>query len=207
MLDQMKRNISTLKRIFDFTTSFACLILLSPLFFLIGLLIMLNDKGPALFKQKRVGRDGKLFVLYKFRSMKNIESPKQENFEPGSISRITSIGKLLRKTKLDELPQLYNVLKGDMSLVGPRPEVEKWVAVYPDRWKRVLSIKPGMTDNSSITFRNEESLLAKSNDPEKTYKEIILPRKLDFYEEYIINNSFYGDLKLIFKTLYSVIFY
>lgn len=195
-----------MKRVFDFVVALSGLIILTPLFVLIGLLIKLNDKGPVFFKQKRVGKNGKLFMLYKFRSMKVPEFSEQGSFEPGNISRTTSIGKFLRRTKLDELPQLFNVLKGDMSLVGPRPEVEKWVAVYPERWKLVLCVKPGITDNSSIVYRNEESLLADSEDPEKKYKEIILPRKLDLYEDYVINNSFFGDLKLIFKTIFSILF-
>ena len=195
-----------MKRIFDFVVALFGLIILVPLFFVIGFLIKFDDKGPVFFKQKRVGKGGKLFMLYKFRSMRVPAFSEQGSFEPGNISRITSIGKFLRRTKLDELPQLFNVLKGEMSFVGPRPEVEKWVAVCPERWERVLSVKPGITDNSSIVYRSEELLLSDSEDPEKTYKEIILPKKLDFYEEYIENNSFYGDLKLIFKTLLSIIF-
>ena len=194
-----------MKRTFDFVVSLLGLIILAPLFFVIGFLIKFNDKGPVFFKQKRVGKDGKLFMLYKFRSMRVPEFSEQGSFEPGNISRVTVIGKFLRRTKLDELSQLINVLKGEMSFVGPRPEVEKWVAVYPERWKRVLCVKPGITDNSSIVYRSEESLLAESNDPENTYKEIILPKKLDLYEEYVVDNSFFGDLKLIFKTIFSVI--
>ena len=194
-----------MKRIFDFVVALFGLIILIPIFFVISFLIKFDDKGPVFFKQKRVGKSGKLFMLYKFRSMRVIESLDNGSFEPGNISRITSLGKFLRRTKLDELPQLFNVLKGDMSMVGPRPEVEKWVAAYPERWKRVLCVKPGITDNSSIVYRNEESLLAESDDPENTYKEIILPKKLDLYEEYVVNNSFLGDLKLIFKTIFSVI--
>jgi lipopolysaccharide/colanic/teichoic acid biosynthesis glycosyltransferase len=195
-----------MKRTFDFIASLGGLIFFSPLLFLIGLLIKLNDKGPVFFKQKRVMKEGKLFTLYKFRSMKVVKLLEHGSFEPGDISRITTTGKLLRRTKLDELPQLFNILKGDMSFVGPRPEVEKWVAVYPERWKLVLSVKPGMTDNASIMFRNEEKLLSESKDPEKTYKETILPKKLDLYEEYILNNSFIGDLKIIIRTLFYSIF-
>ena len=195
-----------MKRFFDLTASFLGLVLLAPLFIIISLLIKLVDKGPVFYKQKRVGKNSKLFVLYKFRSMRVRGSAKEGSFEPGNISHVTLVGRFLRKTKIDELPQLINVLKGEMSLVGPRPEVEKWVAVYPERWKQVLSVRPGITDNSSVIFRNEEFLLAKSDDPERTYKEIILPKKLDLYEDYVLNYTFYGDLKLIFKTLYSIIF-
>lgn len=195
-----------MKRVFDLIASFFGLLFLIPFFLIIGILIKSEDKGPVFFKQKRVGENGRLFILYKFRTMRDPVSAKEGRFEPGNISRITSVGKFLRKTKLDELPQLINVLKGDMSVVGPRPEVEKWVAIYPEKWKLVLSVKPGITDNSSIVFRNEESLLAESADPEKTYREIILPKKLDLYEDYVVNNSFFNDIKLIFKTLFFVIF-
>jgi lipopolysaccharide/colanic/teichoic acid biosynthesis glycosyltransferase len=195
-----------MKRLFDFTTALVGLVLLFPLLMVICFLIKITQKGPIFFKQKRVGRGGKIFVLYKFRSMKVLESAKEGFFEPGNISRITSLGKLLRKTKLDELPQLINVLKGEMSLVGPRPEVEKWVAVYPERWENVFSVKPGMTDKASIIYRNEESILKGSENPEKTYEETILPRKLEIYEDYVENNSFFGDLKLIFKTLFAILF-
>ena len=195
-----------MKRVFDLTASLFGLILLAPLFFFIGLLIKSEDKGPVFFKQKRVGRYGKLFMLYKFRTMSVSVPDRERSFDPGDTSRNTKTGKFLRKKKLDELPQLINVFKGEMSLVGPRPEVEEWIAVYPERWKRVLSVKPGITDSSSIVFRNEEALLAESDDPEKTYKEVILPRKLDLYEYYLKNNSFFTDLKLILKTIYFLIF-
>lgn len=194
-----------MKRLFDLIVSFSGLVILSPLLLIISLIIMLNDKGPVFFTQRRVGKDAKLFMLYKFRSMRIIESSEEVSFEPGNTSRVTSIGKFLRKAKLDELPQLFNVIKGDMSLVGPRPEVPVWIAVYPERWARVLTVKPGITDNASILFRNEELLLAGSDDPEKTYREVILPKKLDLYEEYIANKSFFGDIKLIFKTLSSIL--
>ena len=110
---------------------------------------------------------------------------------------------LFRSTKLDELPQLWNVLRGDMSLVGPRPEVQKWVDVYPERWSRVLSLRPGITDNASLEFRNEEELLAASSNPEKTYSDEVLPRKLDLYEDYVQNHSLAGDIRIIFRTIFG----
>jgi lipopolysaccharide/colanic/teichoic acid biosynthesis glycosyltransferase len=195
-----------MKRVFDLIVAITGLILLIPLLIPIGLLIKMNDKGPVFFTQKRVGKGGRSFALYKFRTMKVNGSPKECAFEPGNLSRITLVGKFLRKSKLDELPQLFNVLKGDMSLVGPRPEVEKWVAAYPERWKLILSVAPGITDNASIEFRNEEALLANSKDPEKTYREVVLPKKLDLYEDYVINRSFLGDIKLIFKTIFYVFY-
>jgi lipopolysaccharide/colanic/teichoic acid biosynthesis glycosyltransferase len=195
-----------MKRLFDFMIALLGLVLLFPLFLVVSFLIKINDRGPVFFNQKRVGRGGKLFLLYKFRSMKVLESAKEGIFEPGNISRITPFGKYLRKTKIDELPQLFNVLIGDMSLVGPRPEVEKWVTVYPERWGKVFSVKPGMTDKASIVYWNEESILVGSENPEKTYEETILPKKLELYEDYVANNSFFGDLKLIFKTLFCFFF-
>lgn len=194
-----------MKRTFDLIVSCLGLILLSPLFLTISLLIKLNDKGSIIFKQKRVGKDGILFFMYKFRTMKNLSSAVNGSFEPGDVSRVTSIGKLLRKLKLDEIPQLFNVLKGEMSIVGPRPEVEKWVGVYPRRWERILTVKPGITDNASLLFRDEESILSGSSDPEKTYEKIILPKKLDLYEEYVGNNSFAGDIIIIFRTIFSLL--
>ena len=126
------------------------------------------------------------------------------SFDVGSTRRVTRFGRFLRKTKLDELPQLWNVLKGDMSLVGPRPEVRKWVQIYPERWKRVLKVKPGLTEPASIEFRNEEELLARSKNPEHTYRTVILPRKLDLYEEYVKTQSLFGDIRILFRTIWIV---
>lgn len=137
--------------------------------------------------------------------MRVLKEASSGSFDAGNYSRITPFGRFLRKTKLDELPQLINVLKGEMSFVGPRPEVKQWTEVYPEKWKIVHSVKPGITDNASIEFRNEEELLAKSNDPIKTYKEVILPRKLDLYIEYVNTHTFTGDIKIILKTIKAVI--
>jgi len=123
------------------------------------------------------------------------------SFDAGDTSRITPLGIFLRKYKLDELPQLLNVLLGDMSLVGPRPEVKQWTVVYPEKWKIVHSVKPGITDNASIEFRNEEFILAESQNPLKTYKDVILPRKLDLYIDYVQARSFWGDITIILKTI------
>lgn len=197
---------SRIKRIFDFCFAFTALILLLPLFILLAVLIKLNDKGPVFFNQKRIGRGGIPFRMYKFRSMKVFAAAGNGLFQPGDRSRVTPVGKFLRSSKLDELPQLINVLTGDMSLVGPRPEVEEWVSVYPDKWSRILSVKPGLTDNASILFRDEEEILSKSSDPAETYRNIILPRKLDLYIGYVNNQSFTGDIGIIFHTLKTVIF-
>ena len=179
-----------LKRLFDILVSFSGLILLSPVLLVISLLIKLGMPGPVFFSQERVGRKGKLFRLYKFRSLSVVKEAKKGNINIGDSSRISPLGKTLRKTKLDELPQLVNVLKGEMSIVGPRPEVKKWTEVYPDKWAIVHSVKPGITDNASIEFRNEEELLSESQDPEQTYRNVILPRKLDLYINYVNNHTF-----------------
>ncbi|GAB6095170.1 hypothetical protein JCM14469_14220 [Desulfatiferula olefinivorans] len=147
-----------------------------------------------------------MFKLYKFRSMSIKNNAEDGSFEPGDNSRVTKLGAFIRKTKLDELPQLINVLKGDMSIVGPRPEVRKWVDVYPERWAWVLTVKPGITDPASIYYRNEEDLLSKAEDPETFYRDHILPDKLDLYEEYVRTRTFWGDVGLIMKTILSVLF-
>jgi lipopolysaccharide/colanic/teichoic acid biosynthesis glycosyltransferase len=190
-----------MKYAFDLIVSLLALILLSPLFAVIGLFIRMEDKGPVFFEHTRVGKGGRLFKLYKFRSMRLVKSGEEGSFEPGDTSRVTAVGKFIRKTKLDELPQLINVIKGDMSLVGPRPEIKEWVSVFPDKWHVILSVKPGITDIASLEFYNEESILAEAEDPQNVYKEIILPRKLELCEKYVSNHSFVGDLKIIFKTL------
>lgn len=189
-----------MKRVFDLLSATIGLIVLSPLFLVIALLIWLDNRGPVFYKQERVGQYREIFEIYKFRSMRSADSGSEGRFDPGDSSRVTKIGRIIRKRKLDELPQLYNVLKGDMSIVGPRPEIKKWVNVYPDRWERILTLKPGITDNASILFRNEEEILAASMNPGQTYREDVLPKKLDLYEEYVTNHSFLGDIGLIFKT-------
>jgi len=196
----------SLKRVFDLFVSFTGLVVFLPIFIVLGISIKINDRGPVFFRQKRIGRGGIPFELYKFRSMKVTASADGQLFEPGNTSRTTSFGRILRRTKLDELPQFYNVLKGDMSLVGPRPEVEKWIACYPEKWQKILTIKPGITDRSSIEFRNEEELLSGSSDPEKSYLNEILPRKLDLCIQYVDNHSIAGDIRIIFLTIKTILF-
>jgi len=196
----------SLKRFFDFSVSFIGLLVLIPLFIVLGFAIKLNDKGPVFFRQKRVGRGGIVFYIYKFRTMRIFESTDDGLFRPENSFGVTPFGIFLRRTKLNELPQLVNVLKGEMSLVGPRPEVEKWVAVYPERWAKVLRVKPGITDKASIVYWNEEYILAGSADPEITYKDVVLPKKLDLYEDYVDNHSFSNDMRLIFTTLSVFLF-
>jgi len=149
------------KRIFDVFVSFMSLVVLSPILIIVAIIIKLNSKGPILYKQLRVGLNGRPFYIYKFRTMETGADKKGLLITGADDPRLTSVGRFLRKIKLDEMPQLFNVLKGEMSIVGPRPEVPKYVNLYTDEQKRVLTVKPGMTDPATVYFRNEEKLLAK----------------------------------------------
>lgn len=190
-----------IKRFIDVVTASFALVLLLPLLILICLLIYVEDRGCPFFSQIRVGKNFKLFRLIKFRSMTG-ENTKFENaFQPGDNSRVTTIGRLLRKTKLDELPELLNVLQDDMSLVGPRPEVKKYVDRYSDQYRRVLSVQPGITDYASIKYRSEEEILNKHPDSDKYYREVILPDKLKMATRYSECIAFKNDLRIIIQTL------
>lgn len=193
------------KRLLDVMVAGIGLCLLSPVFLLIIILILVFDGSNPFFIQQRIGKNGRGFPLIKFKTMKPGLASEKNDFSVGEVSRITPLGKILRKTKLDEIPQLINVLKGEMSLVGPRPEVKKWTMVYPERWKIVHRVKPGITDNASIIFRNEEELLNRAASPGDIYREEILPKKLDMYIEYVHNMSFSGDIKIILRTLKTVL--
>jgi lipopolysaccharide/colanic/teichoic acid biosynthesis glycosyltransferase len=193
-----------MKRLFDFVLSFIGLIILLPVLVVIALIILLDSSGGIFYKQVRVGKNGKNFFLYKFRSMKT-NADKSGLLTVGSNdSRITRSGYFIRKYKLDELPQLINVLKGDMSIVGPRPEVQKYVALYNQQQLKVLDVKPGITDYASILFSNENDLLAKSSEPEKLYIEQIMPDKLKLNLKYIEEQSLKVDLKIIVKTVFKI---
>ena len=195
-----------MKRLFDFTASFFGLILLTPIFVLSALWIMIDSKGPIFFRQERVGFQGINFRIHKFRTMVLNAEKKGKQITVGADSRITTVGSFLRKYKLDELPQLIDVLVGDMSLVGPRPEVLKYIDCYSDDEKYdVLSVKPGITDNASIEFRDENELLASSKDPEAAYINEVLPRKIALYRKYVRERSFFGDVVIIFKTIFLII--
>lgn len=194
-----------IKSLFESIIAALALLVLGLFFLIIALVIKLFMPGPVFFTQQRVGLYGMPFKLIKFRTMRVASGKSKGSFDVGDSSRITPLGRLLRKTKLDELPQLINVLKGEMSLVGPRPEVKQWTEVYPEKWKIVHSIKPGITDNAAIEFRNEEQLLAQSADPIKTYREVILPQKLDLYIDYVNNQSFWGDVSILFRTIKVII--
>ena len=192
------------KRCFDIVMSLIGFALAAPLLLMIGLTIWLTDGRPILFRQRRVGHGGRGFILYKFRTMRSAPVGHSNGFDAGNVTRVTPVGKVLRKTKLDELPQLWNVLCGDMSLVGPRPEVEYWVRVYPERWARILQIRPGITDPAAIVYRHEEEILRRAAEPETFYREAVLPRKLTIYEEYLDKRSFWMDLRILVQTLFAI---
>ncbi|WP_010663964.1 sugar transferase [Marinilabilia salmonicolor] len=195
-----------MKRLFDLVFSIFLLVILFIPVVMITLWIVIDSGWPAFFIQERIGQYVKPFKIIKFRTMRRIPGAEKGEFNAGDNSRVTRVGKFLRKTKFDELPQLLNVLKGDMSVVGPRPEVRQWVNAYPERWEKVLKVKPGVTDNASVYFRNEEQLLEQSDDPHKTYRDVILPKKLTFYEDYASGHSFFKDFKIIFLTIKAVLF-
>lgn len=192
-----------MKRLFDIVCSFFGLLVLSPLFVFLSLWVGLGSKGGVFYKQKRVGRFNKDFTLYKFRSMRVGADKKGLLTIGGKDSRVTKAGFFIRKYKLDELPQLLNVLKGDMSFVGPRPEVRKYVDMYTERQLKVLDVRPGITDLASIKYRNENDLLAAADNPEQYYIDVVMQDKLALNLQYIETRSFFGDIKLIFRTIFS----
>ena len=190
-----------LKRTFDILSSLTVLVLGSPVLAAIALIIAVDSKGGVFFKQIRVGKDGKNFGLYKFRTMYTDAESKGQITVGGRDPRITKVGYWLRKFKIDEFPQLINVLSGDMSIVGPRPEVPKYVALYTTEQRKVLSAKPGLTDFASLEYINENEILGQSDNPEETYIKEIMPAKLNLNLKYIEQQSFLLDLKLIGKTV------
>lgn len=192
-----------MKRLFDVVCSFFGLLVLSPLFVFLSLWVGLGSKGGVFYKQKRVGRFNKDFTLYKFRSMRVGSDKKGLLTIGGKDSRVTKAGFFIRKYKLDELPQLLNVLKGDMSFVGPRPEVRKYVDMYTERQLKVLDVRPGITDLASIKYRNENDLLATADNPEQYYIDFVMQDKLALNLQYIETRSFFGDIKLIFRTIFG----
>lgn len=192
------------KRAFDVAASAAGLIVLSPVFLVVGAAVWAQDRGPVFFRQERVGQEGRSFRIHKFRSMRVSNA--------GSLvtsaldNRITPVGAFLRTSKLDELPQLIDVLKGDMSVVGPRPEVPRYVAMWPaDAREEILSVRPGISDPAAIAFRNEQDELAAAEDPERHYVEVILPKKVLMYRDYVRHRSFLGDLRVIVGTFAAIL--
>lgn len=194
-----------MKRLFDLVASGVGLVVLSPLFFVLAIWIKLDSPGPVFFRQERVGRFNKDFRIFKFRSMRVGADKGSLVTIGGNDPRITRSGYFIRKFKFDELPQLINVFLGDMSLVGPRPEVRHYVDYWTPEQMNVLDVCPGITDPASIKFRNENELMGKADDPEKYYIEVIMQEKLKLYLEYVRNHSFWGDIGLIFKTLWVIV--
>lgn len=193
-----------MKRIFDIVASGVGLIILSPLFLILAFWIKLDSKGPVFYRQVRVGLHNKDFRIFKFRSMRVGADKGSLVTIGGHDPRITRSGYFIRKFKLDELPQLINVFVGDMSLVGPRPEVRHYVDYYTPEQMHVLDVRPGITDPASIKFRNENELMEKAEDPEKYYIEVIMQEKIRLYLEYVNHHSFMGDIGLIFKTFWTI---
>ncbi len=194
-----------LKRFFDLLASIIALIILSPFFILISLIISLTSKGGPFYLQERIGKDSAPFMLLKFRTMKPNSDQKGQITIGERDSRITSIGYFLRKYKLDELPQLINVVFNQMSIVGPRPEVRKYVDLYNEEQQKVLSVKPGLTDLASLEYFEENKILGEAEDPERSYIEEIMPKKLALNLEYIQKKNFLLDLKIILKTFSKII--
>jgi len=189
------------KRIFDIVATLFGGVLLLPITIVIVLWIKLSSRGPLFYVQKRVGKNFKEFDLYKFRSMIVDADKVGPSVTSGDDPRITKVGRIIRRTKIDELPQLLNVLKGNMSLVGPRPEVMKFVEAKKDAYQKILSVKPGITDNAAIEFRDEETIMEQYEEKEQAYIEIVLPQKIELYYHYIDTISFANDIRLILKTL------
>ncbi|MBR6162030.1 MAG: sugar transferase [Bacteroidales bacterium] len=194
-----------MKRFLDFSCSLLALIVLAPLWLLIALAIVLESRGGVLYRQSRVGRNGRDFTLYKFRTMRTGSDKKGLLTVGDRDSRVTKVGYFLRKYKLDEFPQLINIIKGDMSIVGPRPEVRKYVDLYTPEQRQVLTVRPGLTDYASIRYVHESEILAHSDNPEQTYIDEVMPAKLALNLEYIQHQSLKEDFKLIFQTFAAIV--
>ena len=196
-----RRGRLALKRAFDVAVSGAALVALSPLFLVLALAVKLDSPGPVFYRQTRVGRGGKPFRIFKFRSMVDGADRRGPAITASGDPRITRTGAFLRRTKLDELAQLINVFLGQMSFVGPRPEVEQYVKLYTPYQRQVLLVRPGITDYASIAYRNESELLARADDPQRYYVETLMPAKIELNMKYLREISLAADLKLIFRTV------
>lgn len=191
-----------LKRAFDIIFSFIGIILLFPIFIIVGIIIKIDSKGPIFFSQERIGKNFKAFKILKFRTM--VYDNKGPLLTARGDQRITRVGKYLRRYKIDELPQLFNVFKGDMSLVGPRPEVRKYVELFKPYYKEILTLRPGITDPASLKYSDEESILSLSQDYEELYIRRILPDKIKLSLEYIKNQNIITDILIIFRTILRI---
>lgn len=201
----MNRRYLFVKRLFDFCCALVGLALVCPLFLVLAVWIKLDSSGPVFFRQQRIGKGGRVFYMFKFRTMVVDAERLGKQITVANDRRITRCGAFLRAYKLDELPQLINVLKGEMSLVGPRPEVPAYVKLYDERQRQVFTVPPGLTDEASIKYRNENQLLQAAQDAERTYIEEIMPDKLRINLHYLESASLAKDLGIIVKTLYAVV--
>ena len=190
-----------MKRLFDIFAAALALVLLSPLLFLAALLIRLDSSGPIFFRQERIGKEFHPFWIYKFRTMSDGADKNGPLVTVGEDARITRVGRFLRKGKIDELPQLINILKGEMSVVGPRPEVRSYVELFRDDYQEILKVRPGLTDLASLKYHNEAEILGRSVNPREAYISLILPDKIALGKKYVHSSSLGFDLELIFKTL------
>jgi lipopolysaccharide/colanic/teichoic acid biosynthesis glycosyltransferase len=191
-----------LKRSTDIALSLAVIVLLSPVLAAAALAVWLDSGSPILFRQERVGRGFVRFRILKFRTMRGTGGP---SITVAGDARVTRVGKFLRLAKLDEIPQFWNVLRGDVSIVGPRPEIPQYVELFKDRYREILEVRPGITDPASIRFRNEEEVLSRSPDPLEEYTERVLPAKLDMAEEYVRTRSIAGDILIMLRTASSIV--
>lgn len=194
------------KRLLDLLGSTVGLLIFSPILIILAIAIKLDSKGPVFYMQERIGKGGLPFKLFKFRSMYTGADKKGLLTVGGKDNRVTKVGYFIRKYKFDEIPQFLNVFFGDMSLVGPRPEVKKYTDLYNSEQREVLNVKPGMTDYASIEYRNENDVLAASADPEKTYIEEIMPHKLELNKKYISEAGLFTDIKILFITFKTIFF-
>jgi lipopolysaccharide/colanic/teichoic acid biosynthesis glycosyltransferase len=194
-----------MKRLFDVTVALVGLLLLSPLFGVIAVLIKFDSPGPVFFKQERIGRGFRPFFIYKFRTMVEDAARQGGSITIGNDPRITRFGRFLRKSKLDELPQLFNILRGEMSFVGPRPEVREYVERFRQDYEEILTLRPGVTDLASLKYPDEAQVLARARNPEQEYLETVLPDKINLARQYVARASFIFDLYLIVKTLVKVV--
>jgi len=192
------------KQAFDIVVAFVGLLFLLPLLLLVALLIKIDSRGPVFFRQERIGRDFRPFLIYKFRTMVQDASRKGGSITFGLDPRITRVGRLLRKTKIDELPQLINVLRGEMSFVGPRPEVWQYVELFRQDYEEILKVLPGITDLASLRYRHEAEILGRSENPEEEYVRRVLPEKIRLAKEYVRRSSLLFDVTLIFKTILTL---
>ena len=196
-----------MKRMFDIVVAAAALVVLFPLLVLSVLLIKLDSPGPIFFKQERIGRNFRPFWIYKFRTMAQDAPARGGLVTIGEDARVTRVGRLLRKSKIDEIPQLTNILRGDMTLIGPRPEVRQYVELFRRDYEEILKVRPGLTDLASLKYRDETALLRKATNPEDEYRTHVLPDKIRLAKDYLRRSSFLFDLGLILKTLFKLFDY